>query len=178
MFKQFFYKRHLKKLLAEAKDPLSMADVLCKEIRVNGLKKLDIVWPAITVRHEFLISSRYKNALDLYRDLEVIYDAVRTTSYLTSLHTPTQPVKKHSLYDWCQNDEGISISLSALLITIGEHVAQINVTLEELYYSEIPREKEYARYIRRKGTHVFEAVSTLLKSGIAIDKDQMWLLNQ
>lgn len=178
MFKQFFYKRHLKKLLAEVKDPLTIANLLGEEIHKNGLLKLSVVWPAITVLHKFIISTRYKNATELYSDLELIYDAVRTNSYLTALSVPNRPSAKHSLYEWCQNEDGISVSLIDLLITVVEQIHHINSCLKELSFSEIPREQEYAKYIRRKGTHVFEAIAALLKAGISIDKDQPWLLNQ
>jgi glyoxylate carboligase len=176
MFKQFFYKRRIKKILHTNQEPTSLARTLAGELvtldRVAGL------WPIITIRHPIDISTRYASVSEFVRDLELIRDTVANKAYLTKLSLPARPAKTQSLYEWCQTPEGYNIDLASAIGYTRDLVTEIVNHLREYDLAETPHNREYANYIRRKCEYFFNTANRLLKIGVAIEKEQLWLLNQ
>lgn len=176
MFKQFFYKLRLKKLLASTTDQFDLCVLLANEL--SEVSRINVVYPSITINNRISIVTKYRDAQALIDDLGRITESVLGLSYLTDLKAPTGAFKTQLIYDWCQTPEGYDIDLVAFLDHVRSQLTAIGDTLNQYTKSETAHKREYVVYIRRKGTHVFETTLRLLKICIAIEKDQMWLLNQ
>ncbi len=176
MFKQFFYKRHIKKILASSLEPSVLARTLANELGI--LDKLSIFWPTITIRHKVELNTRYSNIAEFVRDLEQVREAVIDKSYLTKLSLPVRPSTVQPLYDWCQSPEGYNIELSIAVGYTRDLILEITGHLREYTESETAHCREYANYIRRKCEYVFSTANQLMKIGISLEKEQLWLLNR